>query len=438
MPSKLIIRQSCGCFEDQIINAEIKNQNHNLNDIDNKPVDLFIKDKYDSLIVKLTDIISKFDKTITPSNSKELIDSFTNDIISGTSNRFLNSIKKYYFDYKNVTEEKLSIWHNVISEIRNLLLPLYINNINFSHKAENIFHQVRVMIDLAYSYINYSKKGDVYKERSMVLIAKDFIVVDDIDKIIDLINLHINKIDIMGIYLSIHDEPKIDISKTNLIFAYSKDNEILIKNKDLYFPRYQIVSKKLLPENNRYAMIFDLLYYNGYYLGYVLYEMGPLNIPIYDTLTAIISPALYKALVKNTLLNKDKKLISNDQNLLKILDKNEETSDKDDKHLLNTYKILEYLNKHINEPTNLDEIAKELNLSISSLMRKTKHMTGLTIQRVHEKLKIEKAKSLLENKIMNVSEISDYLGYQNQFYFSAVFKKNTGMSPKKWIEYNIK
>ncbi len=437
MPSKLIIRQSCGCFEDQIINAEIK-ENINVNDNAIKPADLFIKNKYDSLIVKFTEIISKFDNSFNSSNSMELIDSFTNDIISGTSNRFLHSIKKYFFDYKNVTEEKLTVWHNVISEIRNLLMPLYINDINLSHRAENIFHQLRVMIDLAYSYISYSKKGDVYKERSMVLIAKDFIVVDDIDKIIELINLHINKIDIMGIYLLIHDEPKIDISKTNLIFAYSKVSEILIKNKDLYFPRNQIVSKKILPENTRYSMMFDLLYYNGYYLGYVLYEMGPLNIPIYDTLTAIISPALYKALVKTALVNKDKKLISNDPNLMKILDKNNKDINKEDKHLLNTYKILEYLNKHLNEPTNLDEIAKELNLSISSLMRKTKQMTGLTIQRLHEKLKIEKAKSLLENKIMNISEISDYLGYQNQFYFSAVFKKNTGMSPKKWIEYNIK
>ncbi|MBN2545966.1 MAG: substrate-binding domain-containing protein [Spirochaetes bacterium] len=437
MPSKLIIRQSCGCFEDQIVNAEIKEHNITINDNKN-PIEIFIKEKYNSLILKFNDIINKFDKSLNSSISKELLDSFTNDIISGTSNRFLHSIKKYYFDYKNVTEEKLTVWHNAISEIRNLLLPLFIGNINLTHKAENIFHQVRVMIDLAYSYINYSKKGDVYKDRSMVLIAKEFIVADDIDKIIELINQHIDQIDIKGIYLSIHDEPKIDISKTNMIFAYSKESGILIKNNDLYFPRHQIISRKILPDNIRYSMFFDLLYYNGYYLGYVLYEMGSFNIPIYDTLTAIISPALYKALNKNALLNKNKKLITNEQNIIKITDKNIDMNNKENKHLLNTYKILEYLNKHINEPTNLDEISKELNLSISSLMRKTKQMTGLTIQKLHEKLKIEKAKSLLENKIMNVSEISDYLGYQNQFYFSSVFKKNTGMSPKKWIEYNMK
>jgi two-component system response regulator YesN len=105
---------------------------------------------------------------------------------------------------------------------------------------------------------------------------------------------------------------------------------------------------------------------------------------------------------------------------------------------LNSHKILDYLCSHINDPTNLDKISKDLNTSKSSLIQKTKLLTGYSLQKLHELLKIERAKLLLDNKIFNISEIADKLGYQNQFYFSNVFKKQTGLSPKRWVEKNKK
>lgn len=438
IPCQLIIRQSCGCFEELIAKAEIKEQLINTN---NKSFDLLIKEHYDNIVNSLADIIMKYDNKFNNNHAIELIDSFTSDIISGSTYRFLHAIKKYFFDYKNVTEEKLIIWQNVISEIRNLLLPFYIGNNNILPRVENIFHQTRVMIDVAYSYLNFSKKGDVYKTGALVRIAADFSTVEDIKKITSLIKIHLNELEIPGIYLAIHDEPKGDIGKSYLMLAYSKDGETELKDDGNFIPNYQIVPSEILPSNKRYSMIFELIYYKDLYLGFALFEMGPLNIPIYDTLRTILSPSLYRAIIINKKMEtgKEKKLLLQDLNIknINLKEMNIDASDKEQKNdqmAINAHKILEYLLNHINEPTDLLKIAQDMSLSVPSLIRKTKQLTGYSIQKLHEILKIEKAKLLLENKILNISEIADRLGYQNQFYFSQVFKKHTGMSPKKWVE----
>lgn len=47
--------------------------------------------------------------------------------------------------------------------------------------------------------------------------------------------------------------------------------------------------------------------------------------------------------------------------------------------------------------------------------------------------KIEEAKRLLEQEHLLVYEAADALGYESAFYFSKVFKKIEGISPKEYV-----
>ena len=47
--------------------------------------------------------------------------------------------------------------------------------------------------------------------------------------------------------------------------------------------------------------------------------------------------------------------------------------------------------------------------------------------------KIEYAKEMLDEGTLKIYEISDKLGYESAFYFSRVFKKVEGVSPRDYI-----
>ncbi|GAB3499929.1 hypothetical protein GCM10027341_24230 [Spirosoma knui] len=49
---------------------------------------------------------------------------------------------------------------------------------------------------------------------------------------------------------------------------------------------------------------------------------------------------------------------------------------------------------------------------------------------IHQ-LRMQKARQLLAEKVMNVSETADYIGYSNVSSFSAEFKKRFGYSPSR-------
>ncbi|OYO84878.1 hypothetical protein CG709_14780, partial [Lachnotalea glycerini] len=52
--------------------------------------------------------------------------------------------------------------------------------------------------------------------------------------------------------------------------------------------------------------------------------------------------------------------------------------------------------------------------------------------------KIEQAKQYMQTGNYKVYEIADLLGFENAFYFSKVFKKVEGISPKDYISLNSK
>ncbi|WP_338395454.1 helix-turn-helix domain-containing protein [Fulvitalea axinellae] len=82
--------------------------------------------------------------------------------------------------------------------------------------------------------------------------------------------------------------------------------------------------------------------------------------------------------------------------------------------------------------------AEQLHLSPNYLGDLLKQETGKSaIDHIHYYL-IEKAKNLLLNSSDSISEIAYDLGFEQRQSFSKLFKKKTGVSPKAYINSNLK
>lgn len=95
-------------------------------------------------------------------------------------------------------------------------------------------------------------------------------------------------------------------------------------------------------------------------------------------------------------------------------------------------KIVTYLNTHYTETLEIGEIAEQLHLSHSRLIALFKKFETVTPKQYIINLRIRKARELLENSSLSISEIATTVGYPNALYFSRIFKKNTGISPTQY------
>ena len=80
----------------------------------------------------------------------------------------------------------------------------------------------------------------------------------------------------------------------------------------------------------------------------------------------------------------------------------------------------------------IQEVADFLSLSVSYLSRLFKSEVGLNISEYIIKQKIKAAEGMLRSSSQSSTEISYILHFSSQSYFTKVFKKYTGMTPKEY------
>ena len=83
-------------------------------------------------------------------------------------------------------------------------------------------------------------------------------------------------------------------------------------------------------------------------------------------------------------------------------------------------------------------LCRELGVSRASLYNKMKAITGAGAKEYITRIRIEKAKSLIENSAYTIAEISDMTGFASQSYFSTAFKNYTGKTPSQYKQESRK
>ena len=92
----------------------------------------------------------------------------------------------------------------------------------------------------------------------------------------------------------------------------------------------------------------------------------------------------------------------------------------------------EYVQAHFAEPISLGGAAEQLGLSPNYLSMLFKRVTGQSFRDYLNTLRVEEAKRLLESTDYPIVDIAVACGFGDQSYFTRVFRKYTGLSPKQY------
>jgi AraC-like DNA-binding protein len=95
--------------------------------------------------------------------------------------------------------------------------------------------------------------------------------------------------------------------------------------------------------------------------------------------------------------------------------------------------ILEYINNNLDDKNlSVSKICKKFFISESTLMRNVKKLTGLSPKVYISSQRLEKARKYVLYSTKSIKEISVMCGFASSFYFSNLFNKKYGCSPKNY------
>lgn len=98
-------------------------------------------------------------------------------------------------------------------------------------------------------------------------------------------------------------------------------------------------------------------------------------------------------------------------------------------------KTIEVIKKKMTETHfSVEELSEEIGLSRMQLHRKLKSLTGKTTTTFINSVKMEKAIEMFDNGCDRVQEAMDTVGINSYAHFISLFKKEKGVTPKKYIE----
>ncbi|NVK12130.1 MAG: AraC family transcriptional regulator [Gammaproteobacteria bacterium] len=95
-------------------------------------------------------------------------------------------------------------------------------------------------------------------------------------------------------------------------------------------------------------------------------------------------------------------------------------------------KLDSYMASHLSEKVSLADMSSVLGMSNTRFCEFFKRQRGERPMAYFNRLKIERAKFLLEQSDLSVREVGEAIGWQDPYYFSRVFKRYTGQSPRAY------
>jgi AraC-like DNA-binding protein len=82
-------------------------------------------------------------------------------------------------------------------------------------------------------------------------------------------------------------------------------------------------------------------------------------------------------------------------------------------------------------PVDLRALAREAGMSYSRFRAAFKSQTGLSPRQYHLQIRVNKARALLVDTLLPVTEIAARTGFESVYYFSRLFRAKTGLSPRQ-------
>ncbi|MBN2388426.1 MAG: substrate-binding domain-containing protein [Anaerolineales bacterium] len=293
LPSRLIIRQSCGCPSAAVDLAARMVLDSGLagdGPLDQLPARLQAA-RSDCLVEMAADSqisAERIGAWIAP-----VFDAFLADLQHPSGGAFLPTLEDI-LDRAMRENSDVNLWHGAISALRRLTLP-GIPEAGQGH-FESLFAQARVVISeavqRAHAYWQWQAERQAENLRRT---AEALLTTFDIPLLTDVLVERLPRLGIPSASLVLYENPTESLEYARLVMAYSEQGRVTLEPAGQRFRARQLLPAQCFREDRQYCLVVEPLFFQDRSIGYVVFEIGPHEGDVYELVRSNLSSALQGA-----------------------------------------------------------------------------------------------------------------------------------------------
>jgi DNA-binding LacI/PurR family transcriptional regulator/C4-dicarboxylate-specific signal transduction histidine kinase len=311
LSTELVVRRSCGCPSQAFEPTSIGPSSGNTGTWE----ECLLRHR-DEILASLRLPLKVGEDPLPAHWEAEFLQAFFTDLRDPTQAAFSGWLDQTLERWRE-TGKDLNPWHGVVSALRQHALRCLAGNPDYQMRAENRLHEARRILGVAVERAQAQQRLRIERRARMLSrAAESLITAFDVESLVRSVELLMPRLEIPSCYLSLYEGVCMPAEHSRLVLAHDSTGR-LGPPAGTVFPSKQLVPEGVLGRGRPSAFIVEPLFFREEQLGFVLFEMGPREGSIYETLRDQISAAMKGALLVERVVEQDQER----QRLLRALEK---------------------------------------------------------------------------------------------------------------------
>jgi DNA-binding LacI/PurR family transcriptional regulator len=302
LPSDLIVRSSCGCPSQAVVEAaaELPSTAGPV-EADRETLHASLAAQRGEILAEMAEAVGEPGDSVDPTWAEHLLDAFVTDLSGESGGTFLAALDGI-LRQAATADGDLSAWHGTLSALRRRLLPCL--DSEALRRADGLWQQARVVVGDAVERTLIRRQLEAEQQaQTLAEIGASLIITFDVEQLMDVLADEVPRLGIPSIYLALYENPQPYVYPqpapewSRLVLAYDERGRLEIDPEGQRFPSHSLLPAGILPRERRQVLVLEPLFFREQQLGFVLLEVGPQDGAVYESLRGRISSALQGALL---------------------------------------------------------------------------------------------------------------------------------------------
>ena len=287
IPARLVVRQSCGCDSSILLETEVQETVREAAGLEAE------SGEWTHVVGTISEEMLETGAEKNREVLREAVERFLDDVRGDRPGSFLEFLRALLLE-KVIRNEEITAWNHALFVLRKWSAILFTPG-KEAGDAEDKIIQACVLVgessrqSQAYQKILLDKR---FKELSAV--GQDLITTFDFDRLRERIKYQLIRLRILSCFISVFKDYQASTINgvSTLFLAYRQRQGGGEDTLKLNHTAHTLPDKQFLPHDRRYTFAVHPLFFKEYKLGYAMFELGPEEGMVYDTLQVQLSSSL--------------------------------------------------------------------------------------------------------------------------------------------------